>query len=299
MSSAQETLKQILEAAILAAEGPLSITRMQAMFAGASEAPSQAELQAALQALAGDYAGRGIELKEVASGFRFQVRAELTPWIGRLWEAKPPRYSRALLETMALIAYRQPITRAEIEDIRGVSVSSQIVRTLIEREWVQVVGHKDVPGRPALLGTTRQFLDYFNLASVAELPPLPDLENTDTGHSEATQAIDPELALLAETEAAEAGDEPGTPLTTNDPANSGPVTPDSNTAAGQPGTAAQTTAATEVAALRLLESGDTAAIPQTRLASETTTGDAPAGDSCGTHEATRWEDLAPFGDDEA
>src|SRR5690554_4573769 len=120
-------------------------------------------------------ADRGYELVEVASGYRFQVRSEYAPWASRLWEERPQRYSRALLETLAIIAYRQPITRGEIEDIRGVAVSTNIVKTLMEREWIRVVGHKDVPGRPAMYATTRQFLDHFNLTSLAELPPLAEL----------------------------------------------------------------------------------------------------------------------------
>ncbi len=172
MSIAQEQLKNILEAAIMAAEEPLCLARLQGLFETDPEPPGQAEIAAALAALAEDYAMRGVELKEVASGYRFQVRADYTLWVGRLWSEKLPRYSRAMLETLALIAYRQPITRAEIEEIRGVSVSSQMIRGLLERDWVQVLGHKDLPGRPALLGTTRSFLDYFNLKRIEELPTL-------------------------------------------------------------------------------------------------------------------------------
>lgn len=138
--------------------------------------PNRGELSQALESLQADYAQRGIELVQVASGYRVQVRRELAPWIGRLWEERPPRYSRALLETLALIAYRQPITRGEIEEVRGVAVSTHIVRTLLERGWVRVVGHREIPGRPALYATTKEFLDYFNLSSLAELPALSEVQ---------------------------------------------------------------------------------------------------------------------------
>ena len=179
----EHSIKTIIEAALLAAGRPLTLDQMRALFPEAA-APEKGELREALGALAEDYAGRGIELKEVASGWRIQVRAELEPWISRLWEEKAPRYSRALLETLALIAYRQPITRGEIEDIRGVSVSSTIMKTLQEREWVRVVGHRDVPGRPAMYGTTREFLDYFNLKSLDELPTLQALRDIDSINAE-------------------------------------------------------------------------------------------------------------------
>jgi segregation and condensation protein B len=137
-----------------------------------------------LDALQAEYTGRGIELKQVGSGFRIQVCQGYEPWIARLWQEKPPRYSRALLETLAIIAYRQPITRGEIEEIRGVGVSANITRTLQEREWVKVVGHRDVPGKPALFGTTREFLDYFNLRSLDELPTLAELKDIDSLYPE-------------------------------------------------------------------------------------------------------------------
>lgn len=176
-----DLLKRIIEAAVLAAPQPLTLAQLTDLF-GEGEAPPADDLRRALHALQEDSAARGVELIEVASGFRYQVRADVYPHIARLWAEKPPRYSRALLETLALIAYRQPITRGEIEAIRGVAVNSQIVRTLEEREWIRVVGHRDVPGKPALFGTTRAFLDYFNLKSLDQLPPLsalqelPDLE---------------------------------------------------------------------------------------------------------------------------
>lgn len=171
-------LEQIVEGALIAAGAPLTLDQLLALF-DEEERPARAALQASLAALRADYAGRGIELVEVAGGMRVQVRREVAPWVARLWDEKPPRYSRALLETLALIAYRQPITRGEIEDIRGVAVSTQIVKTLVEREWVRVVGHRDVPGRPALYATTRRFLDYFGLRSLNELPPLSAIRDPD------------------------------------------------------------------------------------------------------------------------
>jgi|SRR3984957_9197931 segregation and condensation protein B len=168
-------LKNVIEAALLAAGNPVPLTELQRLFEEAVR-PDTGELRAALDALAAEYAGRGIELKETAGGFRIQVRRELAPEISRLWPERAARYSRALLETLALIAYRQPITRAEIEAVRGVAVNPNIIRTVIERNWVRVVGHRDVPGHPELLGTTRDFLDYFSLKSLDELPPLAQLQ---------------------------------------------------------------------------------------------------------------------------
>ena len=171
-------LTQILEAAILASGKPLNIDNLAKLFPE-EERPDGNEIREALVALSESCEGRGFELKQVASGYRFQVRQELAAWIGGLWEEKPQRYTRALLETLALIAYRQPITRGEIEDVRGVSVSSNIIRTLQEREWVRVVGHRDVPGRPAMFATTRHFLDYFNLKNLNELPPLSEIRDLE------------------------------------------------------------------------------------------------------------------------
>lgn len=175
---AETELKHVIEAALLAAGEPLSVERIRNLYPEGAEPDKQA-VRGALEALAMDYQGRGIEVKEVASGFRIQVRDSLAPWVSRLWEERPPKYSRALLETLAIIAYRQPITRGEIEEVRGVSVSTQIMRTLQERGWVRVVGHRDVPGRPAILATTRQFLDYFNLKSLDQLPSLMAVRNLD------------------------------------------------------------------------------------------------------------------------
>lgn len=173
-----EQLKPIIEAALLAASQPLTVAQLGELFVEEEQVDREA-IARALEALAEDCAGRGIELKEVASGFRYQVRQDVHPWVSRMWTEKPSRYSRALLETLALIAYRQPITRPEIEQIRGVVVSSNIIKTLEEREWIRVVGHRDVPGRPALFGTTRAFLDYFNLKSLDELPPLSEIRDME------------------------------------------------------------------------------------------------------------------------
>ena len=181
-----EQLKRIVEAALLASSTPLSLPHLLQLF-GDNEQPSHEDLARALDELARDSEGRGIELKEVASGFRYQVRAEVNPWVSRLWTERQTRYSRAQLETLALIAYRQPITRGEIENIRGVAVSSNIIKTLEEREWIRTVGHRDVPGKPELFGTTRAFLDYFNLKSLDELPPLAEIRDLSE--------FDPQLGL--------------------------------------------------------------------------------------------------------
>lgn len=171
-------IKLRLEAALLAAGEALPIQKLADLFTD-GQRPSTAELHQALQALRDDYSNRGIELAEVAGGFRIQVRTEWTPLIASLWQEKPGRYSRALLETLALIAYRQPITRGEIAEIRGVSVSSTIIKTLQERAFIKIIGHREVPGRPALYGTTQDFLDYFNLKNLSELPPLAEVSNLD------------------------------------------------------------------------------------------------------------------------
>jgi segregation and condensation protein B len=184
--TSQTSLKNILEALLLASGEPLTTTQMAAVFSD-EERPTLTEIGQALEQLAEDYLDRGVELKEVASGFRLQVRQEVNSWVSRLWEERPQRYSRALLETIALIAYRQPITRGDIEEVRGVAVRSNIIRTLQEREWIRVVGHRDVPGKPALFGTTKVFLDYFNLKSLDDLPSLAEIRDMDT--------LEPELDL--------------------------------------------------------------------------------------------------------
>jgi segregation and condensation protein B len=169
-----ERIKQIVEAALLCADEPLTIELLERLFA-AEECDTET-LKSVLDALEHDTADRGIELKRVASGYRFQVRQELAPWMSRMWEDRPPRYSRALLETLALIAYKQPVTRGDIEQVRGVTVNSNMVRMLLERDWIRVVGYREVPGRPAMYGTTKTFLDYFNLKTLDELPTLPEIK---------------------------------------------------------------------------------------------------------------------------
>jgi len=175
---AETGLVQIIEGALMAAGEPLSLQRISQLF-DEFDRPGNDDLKQALAEVAERCDDRGYELVQVASGYRFQVRQNLSTWVGRIWQERPPRYSRALLETLSLIAYRQPITRGEIEEIRGVAVSTNIIKTLQEREWVRVVGHRDVPGKPAMYATTRQFLDYFNLKSLEELPPLADIKELD------------------------------------------------------------------------------------------------------------------------
>jgi segregation and condensation protein B len=184
-------LRKIIEGAILAAGQPMTIARLTELF-DENAAPSKEAIEEALLAIQADCAERGFELKEVASGWRFQVRENLAGWVNRLWEEKPQKYSRALLETLALIAYRQPITRGDIEEIRGVAVSSHIMKTLLERDWVKVVGHRDVPGRPSLYATTRQFLDYFNLKRLEELPSLSEIRDLDEMNSALELNVDDE-----------------------------------------------------------------------------------------------------------
>lgn len=191
-------LVQILEGALLAAGEPLSLQRLAMLF-DEVDRPDNEGLKAALADIAERCDGRGFELVQVASGYRLQVRQSLAPWVGRLWQERPARYSRALMETLSLIAYRQPITRSEIEEIRGVAVSTNIIKTLQERDWVRVVGHRDVPGRPAMYATTRQFLDYFNLKSLDELPPLAEIRELDNlSGNLPLDAIVAEAALPAE-----------------------------------------------------------------------------------------------------
>ncbi|HEY8681689.1 MAG TPA: SMC-Scp complex subunit ScpB [Rhodanobacter sp.] len=227
-----EQLKPIIEASLLASSQPMSVHQLADLFNEADDVGHE-QIAKALEALTHDCTGRGVELKEVASGFRYQVTQDVHPWISRMWTEKPSRYSRALLETLALIAYRQPITRPEIEQIRGVVVSTNIIKTMEEREWIRVVGYRDVPGKPALFGTTRAFLDYFNLKSLDQLPPLSEIRDMEDPQLRFDQTplpvrivrdlpIDPDeqapVDTLAEAEAeAEAESESGH-LATNAPA---------------------------------------------------------------------------------
>ena len=204
---AETGLVQVIEGALLAAGKALSVAQLAELFEE-HERPDNAAIREALKTVAERCDDRGFELQEVASGFRFQVRQGLSPWVARLWQERPQKYSRALLETLALIAYRQPITRGEIEEIRGVAVSSNIVKTLHEREWIRVVGHRDVPGRPAMYATTRQFLDYFNLKNLDQLPALAEIRDLDTlnaelGFSEPVPGVKgdgPELTVVGGTD---------------------------------------------------------------------------------------------------
>jgi segregation and condensation protein B len=171
-------IKHVVEAALLAAGRPLTLERLGELFAAkGGGGPDRATLKRVVEALAADYQGRGVELKEVATGYRIQIKRSMSDWLQPLWEERAPRYTRALLETLALVAYRQPITRAEIEEVRGVVVSTNIIRTLLERSWIRVVGHRDVPGKPAMFGTTREFLDYFGLKKLEELPTLAEIKD--------------------------------------------------------------------------------------------------------------------------
>ncbi|HIF50318.1 MAG TPA: SMC-Scp complex subunit ScpB [Thiotrichaceae bacterium] len=196
----QEKIKNIIEAALMVSVKPLNVAKILSLF----ETDQTLELErddilTAVKSLQEDYEERGIELSEVASGYRFQARDEYAEWVNHLFDERPPRYSRALLETLAIIAYRQPITRGEIEEIRGVSVSSTIVKTLQEREWVKVVGHRDVPGKPSLLATTKMFLDYFNLKKLSDLPALEDIKDFDSINPDLFEELEGE-AKAAETE---------------------------------------------------------------------------------------------------
>lgn len=203
MTLERSHLKRIIEAALFAAGQPMSLEKLGELFYE-EERPSIETFREILAEIETDYSERGVQLKEVASGYRFQACHDVGEWVSRLWEEKPQRYSRALLETLALIAYRQPITRGEVEDIRGVSVSSHIVKTLLEREWVRVLGYRDVPGRPAMYGTTKAFLDYFNLKSLEQLPTLAEVRDLDKISAELDarlQQAQPQAALPLETQA--------------------------------------------------------------------------------------------------
>lgn len=197
-----ETRQQIIEGLLLSANRPLSVAALAELFLEGKR-PGNDQIRESLDAIARACEGHGFELKEVASGFRFQVRQKLSPWISRLSEEKPQRYTRALLETLGLIAYRQPITRGDIEEIRGVAVSSTIIRTLLDREWIRVVGHRDVPGRPAMFATTRRFLDYFNLKNLQALPPLAEIRDLDQLNPELDLSDDEGRVLVLPEESAD------------------------------------------------------------------------------------------------
>jgi segregation and condensation protein B len=249
-------IKNVVEAALLAAARPVPVAELQQIFDESSR-PTTKEMRAILELLAADYEGRGVCIRETATGFRFQVRTEFAHEVSRLWPDRPRKYSRALLETIALIAYRQPITRAEIENVRGVAVNPEIVKTLMERNWVRVVGHRDVPGHPELLGTTTEFLDYFSLKSIEDLPPLAELksltdlnlqlplpvsgegtresgdtlvaENVDSGEVAVVPVTD---ARVDETTVDEASDEPGLEAASDEDGEEEELSAAGNAAAG-------------------------------------------------------------------
>lgn len=213
-----DQLQQILEAILLAAGQPLSTSQLAALFSD-EERPPKGEISRALEQLGLECANRGVELVKVASGYRYQVRQDKNEWVSRLWKERPPRYSRALLETIALIAYRQPITRGEIESVRGVSVSTNIIRTLQEREWIRVVGHRDVPGKPALFGTTHTFLDSFGLQNLDELPTLAEIRDMESLEPELQLEVPPEPVAPVEVDEDEHDESGETPATENGHAN--------------------------------------------------------------------------------
>ena len=190
----QKKIKNIIEAALMVSTQPLSIQRLMNLFdEDKTLHPDRDSIKTAINDLQKDFEGHGVSLVEVASGFRFQANSEYAEWVNHLFDERPPRYSRALLETLSIIAYRQPITRGEIEDIRGVSVSGTITKTLQEREWIKVVGHRDVPGRPELLATTKSFLDYFNLKKLSDLPELEDIKDFDSINPDLFEALEKEM----------------------------------------------------------------------------------------------------------
>jgi segregation and condensation protein B len=200
----ESKIKYVIEAALLAAGRPLTFEKLASLFAVKASELDKATLENALAELSSDYRDRGLELKEVSSGYRLQIKSSMSEWLTPLWEERAPRYTRALLETLALVAYRQPITRGEIEEVRGVAVSTNIMRTLLERSWVRVVGHRDVPGRPEMFGTTREFLDYFGLKRLEDLPPLADIKDGLPELSPQTDLID---ALVIDGEAEDLGED--------------------------------------------------------------------------------------------
>ena len=191
-------LRQILEAAIMVSDKPMDVSHLEKLF-DEKEKPHRDEIRAALDEITTDCRDKGFELVKVSSGYRFQTKQSLSAWVSRVWEEKPKKFSRAMLETLVLIAYRQPTTRGDIESVRGVSVSSDIIRVLDERGWIRVVGHRDVPGKPELLATTKEFLDYFNLKSLDQLPSLAEIKDfTD---------VDPALELLMPVDSLSSADE--------------------------------------------------------------------------------------------
>ena len=216
-------IAQVIEAALLAAEGPLTVDNLFRLFAigELDEEEGRKQIRLAIESLQAQCGQRGVTLQKVASGYRYQTRQELSAWVSRLWEEKPPRYTRALLETLALIAYKQPVTRGDIEQVRGVSVSQNIMRTLLERDWIRVVGQREAPGRPSMYGTTKAFLDYFDLAKLDDLPPLdeikamiePALVAEDGASADAANNTDEAQEVAAPADAAQEADVSSAPDT--------------------------------------------------------------------------------------
>ena len=212
MTITPDNLKSIIEALLMASDEALDAKRIRALLSEEKDGPSLDEVKKALLQLQQDYLEKSFDLVETANGFSFRVKQDYAPWVAKLWELKPPRYSRALYETLALIAYKQPITRAEIEEVRGVAVSSHTVKTLMERDWVKIIGHKDLPGKPALLATTKTFLDYFNLKSLTDLPSLQALQDLD----KAGEQMEIELKLSAEQSEGEESNEQNDSINENE-----------------------------------------------------------------------------------
>lgn len=237
----QSLINRIVEAALMAATQPLTLAQLHGLFPEEEPAP-EGSVEAAVQQLTDACTDRGVELVEVASGYRYQVKADVHAWVARLWTERKTKYTRATLETLALIAYRQPITRGEIEQVRGVAVSSNIIQALEEREWIRVVGHRDVPGKPALFGTTKGFLDYFGLKRLDELPPLSELK--DIGELEPQLPLDgaPLPVSIASGDAVDGAQDESTPDESTDAADDGNDTDDGQQSTPASGDADEDTA---------------------------------------------------------
>lgn len=283
-------IRRIIEAALLAATQPLLMSQLLALFADTEQVDADA-IGRAVEELRAESGARGIELVEVASGLRFQVAADVHPYVARLWTERQTRYSRALLETLALIAYRQPITRGEIEQIRGVTVAASIMRTLEEREWIRVVGHRDVPGRPALFGTTRHFLDYFNLKSLDELPPLAAIRDLSEIEPQLPLPVEGEGAARAPVVEVEVEVEAETDSDSTSGTEAAPADEVTVETAAAPDTSAETDATdaptADQATAEAIEAIDTAA------ESEATDTDAGVADAESTHPTAHDDDRAP------
>jgi segregation and condensation protein B len=294
-------IKHVVEAALLAAGRPLTVDRLLEIFTKKGSGPDRAAIKRALEALAADYELRGIEIKEVASGYRVQVKRAMSDWLAPLWEERAPRYTRALLETLALVAYRQPITRAEIEEVRGVVVSTNIVRTLLERSWIRVVGHRDVPGKPAMFGTTREFLDYFGLKRLEDLPPLAELKD---GFPELSPQADLIESLDTGPHLTVVGDEDTEAAVEHDPAQHAPPADSSAASEHAPVTdessAPEHTPVTDdSSAPEHTPAADDSSAPEHAPATEETADDSPVDDSDRRSTGALEEDTEHDGEREA